>query len=362
MRTSYAINSVYNTLATVYVAPGRADEAKRLLTDLDRREPERWSAQLVLGWHAINWGDPDVALGALDRAEELRPGSPFVDFFRWRAGALDGRLGQADAAVSTLADGPSPTGAGGATWRGRSRPLPGTRGPGPRPLAAAAASYARQTSGRHRPQLRRRAAARLGRPREALGEADAARRLAPGDWPAWEGTVLGVPRPGAPGPPEEADRLAQELADHADLLPGTVEERYHHRLLGLLARDAAGRRRARRSSSTPRTCSPPRGLPWHRHRLPDHAALWYELADVHRPWATRTRPRPGTGEWSRAANEHIYYPIEYVRSHYYLAGCSRRGRPGRGPGRLPEFPGLWGDGEIDREQVADARRAATALR
>jgi TolA-binding protein len=54
----------------------------------------------------------------------------------------------------------------------------------------------------------------------------------------------------------------------------------------------------------------------------------------------------------RAAN-----PIEFVRSLFYLGQTSeRQGERARAQEYYRRFLSYWGDGEIDRERVADARK------
>ena len=119
---------------------------------------------------------------------------------------------------------------------------------------------------------------------------------------------------------------------------------------------AATQRRRSTSSPRPSRCSRLRGLAWHRHRLPDHVALWYELAAAHRTaGASPRRPSCWYRRITESGVEHLYHPIEYVRSHYF-AGPAARGarRPGGRPRQLPEVPRLLG-GRGDRPRP-DRRR------
>jgi tetratricopeptide (TPR) repeat protein len=56
-------------------------------------------------------------------------------------------------------------------------------------------------------------------------------------------------------------------------------------------------------------------------------------------------------------SERLYFPIEYVRSLYFLAQIAER-RADRPKAReyYQRFVDFWGDGDIDRERVAEARR------
>ena len=365
LRRGYDYDGVYNSLASVYTALGRTDEAQGVLVPWVAEHSDRWSAHLILGWHEVNWGEPDEALEALDRAEALRPGSPFVWFTRWRADALSARWDQADSVVKHLTEGSDPYW----RWRGlMARSMlslyRGHPGQALDRLAAAGRVYdhAEPQVGTSR-NVEARVLIRLGRPAEALNDADSARDMAPGDWPAWEGLFWGSLAQEQLGHRSEADRLARSLGDLADLLPGTVEERYHHRLLGLLAGDRGKDDVALAELEQAAALLPARGLAWHRHRLPDHAAVWFELAEVHRHLGHADEAEAWYRKVVESGEEHIYYPIEYVRSHYELARLlETRGDRQGARAAYQKFLDLWGDGEIDRDMVADARARLTALR
>jgi len=53
----------------------------------------------------------------------------------------------------------------------------------------------------------------------------------------------------------------------------------------------------------------------------------------------------------------IGYPIEFVRSVYFLAEIhERQGDRGKTSEYYRRFLEYWGDGDIDRDRVADARK------
>lgn len=360
----HATDGAYNSLASVYGSLGRSDEARRLLTDWVEADPERWSALLVLAWHAVNWGDAELAIETLERAEAIRSGSSWVAFFRFRAFLDDLRLDEAEAAARPLLEDREPYW----QWRGNiaNAMLDLFRGRGDKALArlaAAGEAYEdREPLIGTAKNLEADLLLAIDRPEEALSAAEEARRVAAGDWPAWEGmfhAALAHQRLGRPG---EADRLAAELAEIAERLPGAVEERLHHRLVGLLARERGDLVTARRELEAAVELLPARGLLWHRHRIPDHVSLWYELAEV----CLEQGDARAAERWLETLAEHtterMEHPVETVRGQYLL-GRAREETGDRTGARdaYRAFLAYWEGGRLDRGRVEDARRRLSTL-
>jgi tetratricopeptide (TPR) repeat protein/TolB-like protein len=360
----YTSDGAYNSLASVYGSQGRADDARRLLNDWVDEDPDRWSALLVLAWHAVNWNDPDLALETLERAEQIRPGSSWVVFFRFRAhmAALD--LDRAEEEAQLLVADREPYW----QWRGNTSrgllDLYRGRADEARPaFAAAAEAYeGREPLIGTARNLEADLLLATGRTEEALRMAEDARRVAEGDWPAWEGIFWSAVASERLGRSGDADRLATELGEIADDLPGQVEERFHHRLLGLLARERGDLATARRELEAAVELLPPRGVLWHRHRLPDHGALWYELASVAMDQGDERAAERWFLRLVEGTTERIEHPIEAVRSQYFLGRLAEeRGDDDAARDAYRAFLSYWEDGDLDRERVADARRRFSAL-
>ncbi|MGD2113505.1 MAG: protein kinase, partial [Acidobacteriota bacterium] len=321
LQQGHDTTGTYNSLAQMLEAQGHTEQARRLLEDWISTEPENWSARLVLAWHAPSWGMPHRALEALDAAADLRPGSPFADFMGWRANLLAGRPERAEELAEQLTESEE------SYWRWRGfvcravlALYRGRTGEALQHYAAAATQY-----GSVEPILGtgRDLAAELllatGRPERALEETRRARQVAEGDWPAWEALSLEALAEERLGRPDRADRLAAEVDALGELLPGQVEERLHHRLLGLLAAERGNGKVAVAELERAESMLPPRGLEWHRHRLPDHVPIWYELATVHRELGDADEAEVRYRRIVESGIEHLYHPIQYVRSHYFLA-------------------------------------------
>lgn len=354
----------YNAAAQMDGAQGKIEEARELLRAWIDRDPDNWSAHLVLAWHAPTWGEPDRALEALERVEALGADSPFAGLMRWRAQVLTGRWDRAAEAAGALTESEDPYW----RWRGLTGEalLALYRGDGETALeryAAAAEAY-----GESEPLLGtgHNLAAELllltGRPEQALERTRRARSVAEGDWPAWEGLFRGALAQERLGRPGRADELAAELGELGELLPGEVEERFHRRLLGLLAFERGDGEQALAELRRAEGMLPPRGIEWHRHRLPDHVPLWYELAGVLRSLGDDAAAEERYRRIAESGVEHLYHPVQSIRSHYFLARLlDERGETRGAREAYRAFLSFWGEGELDRDRIAEARERLAAL-
>jgi len=203
----------------------------------------------------------------------------------------------------------------------------------------------------------------LDRPEQCLARATKAQQLAKDDWPAWEGLFWSAIAQQRLGHAGEADRLVAKLEPLRDLLPGQVEERLYHRLLGLLAAERGDRRKAVDELAQAENLLPPRGLAWQSLRLPDHVPLWYELASAYRALGDTQAAEIRYRRITESGVEHLYHPVQYARSHYELARLlEERGDREGARAYYRKFVDFWGNGEIDRDRVADARARLAALR
>lgn len=356
--------ATYNAAAQMDGAQGKIEEARELLQEWIDRDPDDWSAHLVLAWHASAWGEPDRALEALDRVEALGAASPFAGLMRWRAQVLAGRLDRAGEAAESLTESENSYW----RWRGLTGEALLALYRGDSETALERYADAAEAYGESEPLLGtgQNLAAELllltERPERALEQARRARSVAEGDWPAWEGTFWGALAQERLGRSGRADELAAELEELGELLPGEVEERFHHRLLGLLAFERGDGERALAALRRAESMLPPRGIEWHRHRLPDHVPLWYDLAAVLRSLGDDAAAEQRYRRITESGVEHLFHPIQYVRSHYFLARLlDQRGDATGAAEAYRAFLSFWGDGELDRGRVAEARERLADL-
>jgi eukaryotic-like serine/threonine-protein kinase len=359
-----ATSGQYNALAHAYASTGRIEDARRLLRSHLEEDPDSFSTVLVFAWHAVNWDDPELAMETVEDLERIRPGSPFVEFIRWRAPMMELRLDDAEAVADDLVENDDPFW----QWRGgiSSAIVDLYRGRSARALATLQSVVASRPNpdpltGAGHAELAA-VLLEIGRPAEALRSAEAAREAAAGDWPAWEGTFWAALAQQALGRPGEADALANELQAIVGQVPGPVGERLYHRLLGRLAFARGDLATARRELEQAVALLPAHGLQWHRHRFPDHGALWYELAEVLRAQGAPAEAGEQYRRLVETPTARIDHPLETVRSFYRL-GQLQEARDDREAARRSyrTFLSFFEEGDVDREWVEDARRRFSAL-
>jgi tetratricopeptide (TPR) repeat protein len=126
--------------------------------------------------------------------------------------------------------------------------------------------------------------------------------------------------------------------------------------LALVARDYPT---AVRELSAAQTTLPPR--PSDPTGLSQHVPIWFAFGEAHlgagnQAEARRWFDRIVSGPYERAVR-----PIEFVRSLYHLATIEEAaGDQAKANALYRRFLAYWGDGEIDRDKVAAARRKLRA--
>jgi tetratricopeptide (TPR) repeat protein len=144
-----------------------------------------------------------------------------------------------------------------------------------------------------------------------------------------------------------------------DRLSGPVGQRFYYLLAGELALAQSDTRRAIAAFEKAQSTLPPRGFFWWRDL---HVWVWSSLASAH----LAAGDEEGAAEWLRkiaeSTYEHIDWPVPYVRSFYQLAKIHEaRGELEQARAHYQRFVDYWGYGDLDREQVEDARRKLTQL-
>jgi tetratricopeptide (TPR) repeat protein len=153
----------------------------------------------------------------------------------------------------------------------------------------------------------------------------------------------------------EVERLVGQLREKASRWPNRVEQRHLRRLLGRLASGRGDGATALAELRAAEALLPAGGIWWGRR--PDHASVWYELA--------RAELGAGDGEAARQRFERLVasrwerldFPLPYVRSFYFLGEIeAARGDRAAATASFRRFLDHWGDGDLDRERVEQARR------
>jgi tetratricopeptide (TPR) repeat protein len=194
-----------------------------------------------------------------------------------------------------------------------------------------------------------------GEARRALEEAGKARRFGQGDLAEWQGLYFASLAQARLGRAEEAEKTAEELRRKAEALPSEREKRRSYHLMGELALSRGDTARALEHLRRAEALLPPRGFPG-PVGPPQHVPIWYSLGSAYLAAGENST----AAEWFRrvaeSANEHIEWPIPYVRSFYFLGKIHEaRGEKEKARDYYRRFVDYWKDGELDRPRLDEAR-------
>ena len=346
-------------LSTVYAAEGRFEDARSVVADFQRGNPENWYGHLLSGWLSLREGQLDEALAAFAVADRLRPGTNEVRELRWAAYIQGDRWPEAEAAARAQAASDDPYYqwignvylARTALYQGRSDAA----------LAAFVESRAPFGTPGSFSGLSRVWAADLrllrSEAQQALDEAAAAQSEGAMQWPELRGIYLSGLAAEALGQGDNADRALEELEGrNADR--NAVETRQALHLEGRLALSRGATDVALARLTAAAALLPPHGLyNLDRFRLlPDHVPIWYSLATALR---AAGRDADAAGWFAKIVDQRLESrnePVRYARSVYQLAELQDHlGREQEALALYRRFVDLWSDGDLDREQVAAAR-------
>ncbi len=349
----------YLNAAKAYEALGRFDEAEAGLSAFRERQPDNAAVHRTLGFKLLAAGKLDEGLAMLERARALDPSDLAPEWGRfvasvlredWESAAAASRAraasddlywrwaGLADRALVQL-------------FRGRS-------GGARKSLEAAVASQKQEPGDLS--ALSRVAAARvcllLGDAERALVEARKAQLEAPGNPGEWHGLFVQALAEEALGRHADADRTAETLGRKAAAIPSEKEKRRHLHLLGellLLRGDPKG---ALVPLSGAAASLAPRGT-LAGSELPQHVPIWFSLGSANLAAGDAAAALPWLEKVTSSGFEHLHWPVPYVKSHYLRArALESLGRSDEARASYAHFVALWGEGDLDRDKVVEARR------
>jgi tetratricopeptide (TPR) repeat protein len=91
--------------------------------------------------------------------------------------------------------------------------------------------------------------------------------------------------------------------------------------------------------------------------FPPHVPIWYALAAAHLAAGNFGEAARRFEKVISAGRIRGNYPLEFVRSLYFLGQLAdRQGERMKAADYYRRFLRYWGDGDIDRDKVADARK------
>ena len=149
------------------------------------------------------------------------------------------------------------------------------------------------------------------------------------------------------GHPAEAAHAIERIASVADSIPSHFDQRTVHWLNGRIALDQHDTATALRELTQAQTMLPPadRGIP-----------IWFALGSA---YLAVGKDADAALHFQRIVDSpaRTGAPLEFVRSLYFLGQIAdRQGDRDKSRAYYRRFVDYWGDGDIDRERVADARR------
>ena len=349
---------IYLNLSKSYAALGRSDRAYETLLAFRQRHPDNAAVHRSLAFQLIAWGKLEEGLQMMDKAAELDPGDLAPEATRFYVSLLREQWEPARSAASKLAASPDPY------WRWLGRMSEAQvrlfRGRSQEALVELDKAARSDTESGERAALSRTAEARVlmlrGAHARALEEALRAQREAAGNLGEWQGLFVAALAQEALGRHAEADATAETLRRKADAIPSDKEKRRYRHLTAELALARGDTARALEELNKAQETLSPRGT-FAGSELPQHVPIWFDLGSAYLAAGDREK----AGYWLRkvteSTTEHVHWPVPYVRSFYLLGTIHEaRGEAEKALECYRRFVAFWGQADLDRERVAEARR------
>ncbi len=362
-RTTFVLPISLSNLALWTAHLDRYDDAMAVVAESDRRFPNTPLTVRQRADVTMIFGRLDAAAAALARSAALDPGEPTTITDQLTIAILQDRWSDADRLFSEEAASNDPfmrfatenMRVNLALYRGRSDALRRLQGvtKAPRPWGPTFDAELNLIGARN--------SLLLGQPARALAYAQAADRqsadllLAPrSSARVYEGVALVQL-----GRTAEAKAVADTLAARAAAVDGPRIKSLSALLTGLTALDRRDLPAATAALLEAERLLPPRsnyGPP------PPQPEVWFALGSAYLAAGHDAEAEKRFALMTTRV-ERALFPVEYARSVYFLGQIAeRRGDLARAREYHSQFVKLWGDGDIDRDRVAGARKKLNAGR
>jgi tetratricopeptide (TPR) repeat protein/TolB-like protein len=346
----------YGNLASCYTRSGQVDQAMAVLQEYVRQRPEVAGGYSRLGGTLIAAGRLDDAMATLGKAESLDPGSQTIAQARWHILALTEKWPEADA----VADKQTASSSAFDQWLGRINLATGRLYRGQTVAALAEADRSVRLKGLSatwRASSRIVAAGTfldLSKPNDALsqgqaGLADAENR--PEEFDLFRVIATAQARLARRS---DADATLAKLKQQADLLPGEAQQRTSHWAAGEAALARGDAATAIAELEQAQAMLPPHGGVT---QPSPHVPIWFSLASAYHAAGKDGEAARWFQRVIDSGYEHVYSPIQYVRSFYSLGAITeKQGSLDKARPYYQRFVDYWKNGDIDRDRVAEAAR------
>ena len=193
-----------------------------------------------------------------------------------------------------------------------------------------------------------------GLPAQALEVARAAQHEGSGHFQEWEGLFWEGLALAKLGRTEAAEATAEKLRQSTESLPTEKEKRRHLHLVGQLDLARGDVTSAIEKLEMAQSMLPVRGIASEDPRPPP-VAIWFSLARAYLDAGDEAMAEQWFQRITESTTEHVWWPIPYVRSFYFLAKIQqRRGETAQARESFQRFVDFWKDGELDRARIEEA--------
>ena len=150
---------------------------------------------------------------------------------------------------------------------------------------------------------------------------------------------------------EAADRLR----GRTESMPTEKETRRLHHLRGELALAGDEAEKAVDELEQAAAMLLPRGYEVGTKDPPQHVPIWFSLAKAYMAVGDDDKALSTLKRITESSNEHIWWPVPYVRSFYVLGELhERRGETEQARESYRRFVEYWSAGDLDRDRVTRA--------
>jgi serine/threonine protein kinase/tetratricopeptide (TPR) repeat protein len=344
----------YANLANSRAFKGQFGRGVQVLQDYLAKNPDSVMGHYQLGRLLLRWDKVDEALGVFTKMERLSPGHSRSLRGRWLACILKEEWEDAETAATALEAFQNPT----ERLRGL-RALSITElylGRSQNSLRfseqAALAYDEPEPAGARMHNLSARVLLERGQAADVLDHTKISKSQGKNNVPEWEGLFYEALAQASLGNWQGADTAAEKLRSTAESLPTKKEKRRYRHLLGELARMRGDTALAVEVLEQALSILP-EGL----SEDPTHVAIWFSLANAYLEAGDESKAAQWFRRITESGYEHIYWPIPYVRSFYFLGKIhENRGEMDKAREYYRRFYDYWTDGDMDRERVEEARK------